>query len=111
MDGLDFPGLPAEFAEFPDREAVLELNAVIAKACESDVRRRYQSARKMSADLRLLWSGKSVRRARRTRRRWILAARGVLAVMVMVLAAAGVIYAGRKLPQRRARPADRKSVV
>jgi serine/threonine protein kinase len=105
MDRLDFPELPTDLAEFPDREAVLELNAVVAKACESDVRRRYQSASEMSADLRLLRGGKSVKRARRAKRRWKLAARGVLAMMVMVLAAAGVIYAGRKLPQRRARPA------
>jgi serine/threonine protein kinase len=104
MDRLDFPELPAEFAEFPDREAVLEINAVVAKACESDVRRRYQSARQMSADLRLLRDGKSVRRARRVKRRWTLAARAVLAMVVMVLAAAGVIYAARKLPQTRARP-------
>jgi serine/threonine protein kinase len=105
MDRLDFPELPADFAEFPDREAVLELNAVVAKACESDVRRRYQSAREMSADLALLQRGKSVRRARRAQRRWALAARMALAMMVMGLAVAGVIYAGRKLPQTRVRPA------
>src|ERR1039458_8259441 len=104
MDRLDFPELPAVFAEFPDGEAVLELNAVVAKACESDVRRRYQSAREMSAELRLLRGGKSVRGARRAKRRWALAARAVLAMVVMALAAAGVIYAARKLPQTRASP-------
>jgi serine/threonine protein kinase len=105
MDRLDFPELPTDLGEFPDREAVLEINAVVVKACESDVRRRYQSAREMSADLALLQSGKSVRRARRAKRRWALAARMGLAMMVMGLAVAGVIYAGRKPPQTRVRPA------
>ena len=104
-DRLDFPELPADFGEFPDREAVLELNAVVAKACESDIRRRYQSAREMSADLTLLQSGKSVRRARRAKRSWDLVGRTALAMVVVLVAAAAIVYAGRKLPQRRVRPA------
>ena len=105
MDRLDFPELPADLGEFPDREVVLEINAVVAKACESDVRKRYQSAREMSADLALLQSGKSVRRARRAKRRWALAARVVLAMVVMLVAAAGITYAARTLSQTRVRPA------
>jgi serine/threonine protein kinase len=111
MDRLDFPELPADVGEFPDREAVLEMNAVVAKACKSDVRRRYQSAEEMSADLALLQSGKSVRGARRTRRRWALAARAVLALVALIVAAVGIIYAGRRLPQWRTRPAARSAAT
>ena len=33
-DRMDFPELPTDFEELPDREALLELNAIISKACD-----------------------------------------------------------------------------
>src|SRR5438128_4816291 len=68
-DRQNFPEPPTRLDEFADREQLLELNAVVLKACESNVQRRYQSAEEMQADLALLHIGKSVRRLRVIERR------------------------------------------
>jgi TolB-like protein/predicted Zn-dependent protease len=50
-DRLEYPELPADFDAMVDREAFLKLNSIILKACEQDVRKRYQTATEMSEDL------------------------------------------------------------
>jgi len=50
-DRLEYPELPADFDAMADREAFLKLNSIILKACEQDVRKRYQTATEMSEDL------------------------------------------------------------
>ena len=62
-DRQEFPKLPSNLAEVEDSARLLELNAVILKACHHDPRQRYQSAEAMRADLERLCGGKSVRRA------------------------------------------------
>ena len=47
-DRMDFPELPTNLQELPDRDALLELNAVLAKACARDPRERYRTARRCS---------------------------------------------------------------
>lgn len=90
LDRQDFPDLPTELVELPGREGLLELNAVIAKACRADPAERYASAREMHAELILLQSGKSVRRVRQLERRLARITRLGIAAMiiggVMVLA-------------------------
>src|SRR5256885_1915693 len=61
-DRQDFPELPTNLDAMADREALLELNAVIAKACREDPRARYASAKAMHDELLLLQSGKSLAR-------------------------------------------------
>jgi serine/threonine protein kinase len=63
-DRMDFPELPTNLEEFPDRETLLELNTVIAKTCERDWKRRYQAAREMLADLAGLQRGQNIRKRR-----------------------------------------------
>ncbi len=46
-DRQDFPELPTNLDGWPDREGLLELNAVIAKACREGPRQRYPSAQAM----------------------------------------------------------------
>src|SRR5205814_6814754 len=53
-DRQDFPQLPADLREFSDPGAFVEFNEILLKACESDPRRRYQSACQMHKDLALL---------------------------------------------------------
>jgi len=65
-DRQEFPELPTEIRDLPDREGLIELNAVIARACRHDPKDRYTSAAAMRADLELLRSGKSLARLRRT---------------------------------------------
>ena len=40
---------------------MMELNAVVLRACAPDPKRRYQTAEEMNADLALLHSGRSVK--------------------------------------------------
>jgi len=65
-DRRDFPALPADLAE---DEAMLELNAVILKACKTEPKERYRSAEEMRNDLTLLQAGESVKRKRTNQRR------------------------------------------
>src|SRR5438477_2126566 len=50
-DRLDYPALPADFDTMSEREAFLKLNSIILKACDNDVRKRYQTAIEISDDL------------------------------------------------------------
>jgi WD40 repeat protein len=59
-----FPSLPEDLAFGADVDAK-ELNAVILKACEVNVTRRYQNAAEMASDLDLLKRGKSLLRLRK----------------------------------------------
>jgi outer membrane protein assembly factor BamB len=72
-DPREFPQLPADLTEMAHSAAVLELNEVLLRACETEPARRYRSAGQFESDLRLLESGFSLR-ARRARRRSYVAA-------------------------------------
>jgi WD40 repeat protein len=85
-DRLDFPALPPDFGDWPDRAQILELLTVSLKACEPEADKRYASANELSADLVMLQAGKSVRRLRVLERSWRWAA---VLVALALLAAAG----------------------
>jgi Tfp pilus assembly protein PilF len=57
-----WPEPPANLATRPDRERLLELNAVLHRACAPDPRQRYADASAMLNDLELLHAGRSVKR-------------------------------------------------
>jgi WD40 repeat protein len=100
-DRQEFPKLPADFSAWEDPPArLLELNAVILKACHSDPRQRYQSARELAADLLLLQRGHSVRRLRLVERRLAVATRAGLAAFALLLLAAALY--GNAARQERA---------
>lgn len=85
LDRNEFPRLPIKQDDLQGTQDLLEINAVVLKACATDPRLRYQSANEMHAELALLQSGKSVRKARFLDRR--------LAMLTRVLVLAGVILA------------------
>lgn len=68
---LDYPELPTDLAEQPDRELILELSEIISKACESNPVKRYKSAVQMLSDLKCLHQGQSLRRRRHLHRRFV----------------------------------------
>jgi WD40 repeat protein len=68
-DRQEFPELPTNLRELPEREGLVELNAVVARSCRHDPRDRYPNASAMRADLELLQSGKSLARLHRVERR------------------------------------------
>lgn len=96
QDRLEYPELPADFGELPDRETLLELNFVVAKACETNPCNRYASARELRADLLVLHNGKSIRRARSAQRTRRIAGRIAVALGVIALLAAVLVYLPRK---------------
>lgn len=77
MDRLEFPRLPDNLSELPDHETFLDLNAIIAQACQADVRKRYQSAQELRRDLEFVARGRSIRHRKRPR---------VIAAVVALLA-------------------------
>jgi serine/threonine protein kinase/tetratricopeptide (TPR) repeat protein len=84
-DRRDFPVLPDDLAE---DEAMLELNAIILKACKLDVRERYQSAAEVASDLALLQQGKSVKRKRALQYYWAASRRAALMLSVLTVVVA-----------------------
>ena len=50
-DRQQFPELPTSLADRTDAAALIRLNSIILKACEENVRKRYQSASELRADL------------------------------------------------------------
>jgi TolB-like protein len=64
MDRLDYPDLPADVDTMREREAFLKLNSIILKACDNDVRKRYQAATEISDDLTKLGFGTAAQKAR-----------------------------------------------
>jgi tetratricopeptide (TPR) repeat protein len=71
-DRQEFPKLSADLAESAEFPRLVELNAIILKACHHDPRQRYQSGREMAAELALLQNRGSVRRKRALERRWAM---------------------------------------
>src|SRR6185369_12847220 len=78
----DFPEPLPDLTSRPDNARWLDLDAIILKACQADVRRRYHTAEEMHRELLLLQRGESVRQKRTARRRWALAKKVGLAMLV-----------------------------
>ncbi len=64
-DRLDYPALPTDFDTMTERETFLKLNSIILKACDSDVRKRYQTATEITQDLGQLGVGLPAEKSRR----------------------------------------------
>jgi len=64
QDRQDFPELPADLKDRPDKEALIQFNEIILKACDDDREKRYQSASEMRRDLETLKGGKPIVRAK-----------------------------------------------
>lgn len=74
LDRQEFPMLPDDLAELPDREQLLEVNEIILKCCHLDPGERYGSGADLLADLKRIEAGHSLRRARARRRQLAIAA-------------------------------------
>jgi serine/threonine protein kinase len=94
-DRTAWPEPPADLATRPDRERLLELNAILHRACSPDPRERYANAEALLADFDLLQRGKSVRCSQQTQQRWRLAARGARWLAVAACVATLIAVASR----------------
>lgn len=61
LDRRRFAELPEDLRSWPDRNAIVEFNEILLKACAKDSAQRYQTAEELRADLELLQRGKSVK--------------------------------------------------
>ncbi len=91
-DRQEFPKLPANLGEFDNPQRLLELNAIILKACHTDPGQRYESAREMGAELELLQGGKSVRYRRAVHQRWNVAKKLALVASAAALLIVGTLF-------------------
>jgi WD40 repeat protein len=102
-DRHEFPALPTLLGEDETDTHLLELNSVFLKACQGEVKLRYQTAEEMRDDLLLLQSGKSVKQAQETERRlgWLMRASAV-GMAITVLALAGIFVVNRQAKREAA---------
>lgn len=107
-DRREFPAPFTGLGLHPEADGLLELNAVIQRACAPERKDRYRTAEEMNADLALLHSGKSVRLKHTVERRLKITTRvAVAALAVMVL---GIFpYALAIMEARSARRASREA--
>jgi TPR repeat protein len=92
-DRSDFPEPATTLGHDSDSEPLLELNAIILKACATDRSERYQSTDEMHVDLVRLQNGKSIRQARRLERQLALLARaGIVAAIATIVASGAFLY-------------------
>lgn len=106
-DRHEFPEPYTDVANTPECDALLELNAVILKACASDPRQRYQSAEELNADLALLSTGHSVKKRRLQEKRLKLAIRAsVIAALGVVVASGAFLHQSNQTRRVRELAAD-----
>ena len=96
QDRMEFPELPTILGDTAEREQLLEVNQILLKACQNDLRHRYRSARDLLADLQILHEGRSLRRTRATETR-LRQARGALVAVGLI---AGLLISGNYLLQQ-----------
>jgi hypothetical protein len=104
----DYPRLPEELRELPDREAIVELNEVVLVACDPMESRRYPDASAMLEDLLELQAGHSLRH-RRSRARLARHA-GVLA-LALGLAGGVWLWTTRPAPPTSVAPSEANLLV
>jgi serine/threonine protein kinase len=81
----DFPEPPADLSRWENHAQWLELDTVVHKACQANVRERYQAAEEMHDDLALLDRGESVKAKRASQHRWEIARNIGLAALAILL--------------------------
>jgi serine/threonine protein kinase/WD40 repeat protein len=102
-DRCDFPELPDDLHGWnpAQREELLELNEILARACAPEASDRYANAAELAGDLNLLLAGRSIRRARGIEHRLRRATR-VVGVAVLVALVALAAYAFQHSRRRQA---------
>jgi tetratricopeptide (TPR) repeat protein len=84
-DRHEFPALPPNLDQLPDKQQLIEVNAILLKACDPDPRRRHASAAATRAELELLQQGGSIKRRRAAQHRFALARKAATALAVLAL--------------------------
>ncbi len=99
-DRMEYPSLPTLFEQHPERDKLAELNEIISRACENKPADRYKQAEDLRNDLALFQGGESVRRLRILEKRWAVAWKTTLA-LVLVTAVIGGVFLQLRVNHRR----------
>jgi len=93
-DRCEFPMLPADLDRWPghEREVLLELNEVLARACAVNPKDRHANAAALAGDLNVILAGRSVRRAYGIERRLRNATRVSIAAIAVAALSGGVVW-------------------
>ena len=113
LDRDEFPRLPPELNQVPDRQVLFALNEIILRACEPNLADRYRDATTMLADLTALQAGHSLRR-RRSRRYVLGFGLGLAAAAAVALIGWWKLSSGPSADAAAAtpiEPADAKSIA
>jgi serine/threonine protein kinase len=94
-DRQEFPQLPPGFSARPDHSCLVELNEIIARACDPSPNRRYAKAASVISDLELLQSGRSVKLRRPLRRVWGASKPAIVLTVLVVTVSVGTIVVRR----------------
>jgi WD40 repeat protein len=84
-DRQDFPEPFTQLGLDAESKAIMELNAVLLRACANDPKERYQSAAEMNADLAFLNSGKSVKQKHALEKKLKFVTRVAVAAVAIVI--------------------------
>src|SRR5262249_30402278 len=80
----------------PEREALVELNAIVTRACQFDPRQRYADAYAMLMELELLQRGQSVQGKRRRRQFWVGFSRAGIAFACLAVVVVTILLLVRR---------------
>jgi eukaryotic-like serine/threonine-protein kinase len=111
---LEFPELPTNLQELTDAQGLMELNAIVIKACEHDPRKRYQHARELVEDLIWLQRGGSLRHRRERRGQAALALKAAALLALGAVAVFAAFHLPRLTashPQPAVQPAVELSII
>jgi tetratricopeptide (TPR) repeat protein len=70
---------------------IIELNAIVTRACQFDPHQRYANAEAMLGELEVLQRGQSVQRKRAIERGWAVVSRATKALFVLALSVASIL--------------------
>jgi serine/threonine protein kinase len=102
QDRAKFPRLPENLASLPDRNLVLELNEIIARACDPSPARRHADGSSLLDEIRSLQQGTSVRQQRRRSRHLLVGGIGLGTAAALV----GLAVLTPAIRDRRRRPRE-----
>jgi WD40 repeat protein/serine/threonine protein kinase len=99
-DRCEFPDLPSDLDQWPDRTSLLELNEILSRACAPEPAERHANAAALAGDLNVLLSGRSIRHTYGIERRLKRATLATGVAALLALLTAGGVWFQRAQRQR-----------